>query len=143
MSIAIKNRIEKLFERLGRLLCRHRFKTLLIMFFIFTALISQFPPAVNTSSEAMLHADDPGKIKYNLFREEFGNSSPIVLGIRGPNIFSDAFLDKLKNLHEFLSKNDIFVSYRNGALRISPHFYNNITDIEKFIDVCKTYFKNN
>jgi selenocysteine lyase/cysteine desulfurase len=55
--------------------------------------------------------------------------------------FKDA--EKLKGLHEYLSQNNIYVSHRNGALRVSPHFYNDIADIEKFIAACKTYLNKN
>jgi len=50
--------------------------------------------------------------------------------------------EKLKSLYGYLSQNNIHVSYRNGALRVSPHFYNDLTDIEKIIEACKTYLKN-
>ena len=45
----------------------------------------------------------------------------------------------LKDLHQYLSTNKIHVSYRNGALRISPHFYNDKDDIDNFIANCKSY----
>ncbi len=45
----------------------------------------------------------------------------------------------LKDLHQYLSTNKIHVSYRNGALRISPHFYNDKDDIDIFIAACKSY----
>ena len=45
----------------------------------------------------------------------------------------------LKDLHQYLSTNKIHVSYRNGALRISPHFYNDKDDIDNFIAACKSY----
>jgi len=51
--------------------------------------------------------------------------------------------EKLKNLHKHLLDNNIVVSYRNGALRVSPHFYNDNADIEKFIDACKKYLNKN
>jgi selenocysteine lyase/cysteine desulfurase len=37
-------------------------------------------------------------------------------------------------LHEELSKNKIHCSVRNGRLRISPHFYNNQSEIDKIVD---------
>jgi selenocysteine lyase/cysteine desulfurase len=51
--------------------------------------------------------------------------------------------DVLRNLHQYLSKNRIHVSYRNSALRISPHFYNNKTDIDNLFSACKTYLHKN
>jgi len=49
----------------------------------------------------------------------------------------------LKSLHQHLSDNGIYVSYRNGAMRVSPHFYNDKTDIEKLIAACKSFLKIN
>ena len=51
--------------------------------------------------------------------------------------------EKLKALHAYLAQNNIYVSYRNGSLRVSPHFYNDKTDIEKFIATCKKYLNKN
>jgi cysteine desulfurase / selenocysteine lyase len=49
----------------------------------------------------------------------------------------------LKDLHQHLLKNRIHVSFRNGALRVSPHFYNEKGDIEHLITTCKSYLKKN
>ena len=49
----------------------------------------------------------------------------------------------LKDLHQYLLKNKIHVSYRNGALRVSPHFYNDRGDIDNLIAACKSYLKKN
>lgn len=51
--------------------------------------------------------------------------------------------EKLKELHASLLQSKIFVSYRNGALRVSPHFYNDTEDIEKLIATCKTFLIKN
>ena len=37
-----------------------------------------------------------------------------------------------KSLHDFLSKEMIRVSLRNQMIRLSPHFYNNKEDIDRF-----------
>ncbi len=100
----LKTKIEKGFESLGRTFYRHRIKTLLIMFFIIGLLSSQMPPIIDTSSEGMLRKDDPGKIKYDDFRELFGNSSIIVIGIKSSDIFNSKFLSKLKDMHNDLEK---------------------------------------
>jgi selenocysteine lyase/cysteine desulfurase len=49
---------------------------------------------------------------------------------------------KLQDLHEHLAENNIYVSYRNGAVRVSPHFYNDVEDIQKMVDVSKKYLMN-
>ena len=44
-----------------------------------------------------------------------------------------------KPLHIFLSKEMIRVSLRNQMIRLSPHFYNNKDDIERFFQVLDRY----
>ncbi|GAB6945864.1 aminotransferase class V-fold PLP-dependent enzyme [Vulcanisaeta sp. JCM 14467] len=44
-------------------------------------------------------------------------------------------------LAEFLSRNGIVVSPRPGTIRVSPHGYNTIEEIERLIDALRTYVK--
>lgn len=46
-----------------------------------------------------------------------------------------------KALFEYLLEKNIFVSYRQGGIRVSPHFYNNQSDIDRFVDTVEEYFK--
>jgi selenocysteine lyase/cysteine desulfurase len=39
----------------------------------------------------------------------------------------------IKELYEKLIKNKILVSFREGSIRVSPHFYNTKEEIERFI----------
>jgi cysteine desulfurase/selenocysteine lyase len=43
----------------------------------------------------------------------------------------------IKGLYEKLMKNKILVSFREGAIRVSPHFYNTKEEMDKFIDILK------
>ena len=67
----LKNAIEHLFENLGHKLYQHRIKTFLIMTLLIGLLTSQMPPVIDTSTEAMLRADDPGKINYDPIPRQF------------------------------------------------------------------------
>jgi selenocysteine lyase/cysteine desulfurase len=42
-------------------------------------------------------------------------------------------------VHDWLKEKNISVTYRKGAIRVSPHFYNTIKDIDHLLDVLKTY----
>ncbi|MFX1484215.1 MAG: aminotransferase class V-fold PLP-dependent enzyme [Promethearchaeota archaeon] len=44
---------------------------------------------------------------------------------------------EVENLHNELVKNKVFTSVRNGRLRVSPHFYNNQSDIDTLIKFLK------
>ncbi|MBT4363782.1 MAG: Fis family transcriptional regulator, partial [Desulfobacteraceae bacterium] len=105
----IKIRIEKLFERLGHFLYRYWAITLIVMFSLIGVMLSQLWPVVDTSSEGMLYKNDPGRIIYDKFRDQFGNSAIIVVGIEAPDIFDPIFLKKLKLLHEELENKVPFV----------------------------------
>ena len=52
------------------------------------------------------------------------------------NIILFSHTDKSKNefIHRELEKKNIFISYREGYLRLSPHIFNNEQDIKKLID---------
>lgn len=43
---------------------------------------------------------------------------------------------KTKDLHEKLLKHKIMVSYREGSIRVSPHFYNTTEEMERLIELC-------
>ncbi|MGC9152513.1 MAG: aminotransferase class V-fold PLP-dependent enzyme [Vulcanisaeta sp.] len=44
-------------------------------------------------------------------------------------------------LAKFLSDNGIIVSPRPGIVRVSPHAYNTVEEVERFIDVVRSYVK--
>jgi len=44
-----------------------------------------------------------------------------------------------EGLFNHLSDQRIHVSLRNNALRVSPHFYNNESEIKEFAHICKKY----
>lgn len=44
-----------------------------------------------------------------------------------------------KSLHDFLSHEHVAVSLRNDMIRLSPHFYNNMDDIHRFLEILDQY----
>ncbi len=44
-------------------------------------------------------------------------------------------------LAEFLGRNGIVVSPRPGTIRVSPHGYNTVDEIEKFIEALRVYIR--
>ena len=45
--------------------------------------------------------------------------------------------DNPEHVYKQLNDNRIVTSYREGAIRVSPHFYNNLDDIELLIEVLR------
>ena len=102
----LRNRMERGFENFASFIYRHRIKTVIIMLFLMGAVISQIPKiTVDTSTEGFLHDNDPTLLEYNAFRDQFGRDEVVIIAIKSPNIFSQAFLKKLKMLHEELEEN--------------------------------------
>ena len=101
----MKFQIELFFERIGYGICRNRIKTLLLMLLLIFSLVAQVPKlTIDTSFEGMLHADDPKRIEYNAFRDQFGQDRIVLCTVETRDVFDKKFLTKLKALHEELQK---------------------------------------
>ncbi len=102
----IRNCVERGFENFAHFLYRHRIKTVVIMLLLLGTVISQIPKiTIDTSTEGFLHENDPTLLAYNAFRDQFGRDEVIIIAIESPNIFSQAFLKKLKTVQEDLEQN--------------------------------------
>ncbi|MCZ6532901.1 MAG: MMPL family transporter, partial [SAR324 cluster bacterium] len=102
---SFRTRIDFYFAGFGRMVFRHRFKTLLVMALVIAAFLSQLPKlTVDTSNESYFHKDDPTIGDYDAFREQFGRESYVIIPIEPPEIFDTAFLRKLKAFHEKLQE---------------------------------------
>ena len=55
-----------------------------------------------------------------------------ILAIEGP---------KAEQLREFLLQRDIYASYREGRVRVSPHFYNREADIDRLLEAIHDFEK--
>jgi predicted RND superfamily exporter protein len=100
-----KFQIELFFERWGYFVCRHSKKSLLFMFLFIASIVSQLPTlTVDTSFEGMLHEDDPKRIEYNNFRDQFGQDRIIICTVQTKDVFQKQFLTKLKSFHDELEK---------------------------------------
>ena len=101
--MALRERIDKGFERWGRMLVRRRWPAIASMLVLAAGLGTQLPAlGVDNSVEAFLHADDPKLIHYNEFRDDFGRDDVTVIAIRPREVFDLAFLEVLRDMHEDL-----------------------------------------
>ncbi len=106
----LRNRIEQGFENFAHTVFHHRLKTMIFMLILIGMIISQIPRiTIDTSTEGFLHENDPTLLSYNAFRDQFGRDEVVIIALKSPNIFSQAFLKKLKALHEDLEQNVPFI----------------------------------
>lgn len=100
-KINIRKVIEGYFEWFTRIIFHHRIAFLVGMILFIGVFLSFVPKlTVDTSTEAMLHDDDPSMVLYNEYKAQFGRTSFVTVLIEAPDIFSRSFLEKLKKLHE-------------------------------------------
>ncbi len=98
----IKSRTELFFEQLGYKVYRNRIKSLLTVSIFVGFLFYQIPNiSIDTSSEALLHKNDPSLQAYDLFKNQFGRSELIIITVK-PVVFNTAFLNKLRAFHKDL-----------------------------------------
>lgn len=106
----LRNRIEEWFESSARVLYRNKFKAVIMMLLIIASIVSQISKlTVDVSTEGFMHENDPARISYNAFREQFGRDELILVAIDSQNVFDRDFLGKLKALHNELRENVPFV----------------------------------
>jgi len=75
------------------------------MFVLIATLAFQMKKlTVDTSFEGMLHSDDPQRVEYNNFRDQFGQDRVVICTVKTPEIFTEKCLKKLKSLHHDLEK---------------------------------------
>ena len=102
----LRQSIEQGFSQYGRLVYRHRYKTLLLLIIVVALLVSQLPKlTLDTSNEGFLHESDPTLHTYDQFREQFGRDELIIVSIQTQDVFTLDFLSKLKRLHDELRAN--------------------------------------
>lgn len=104
MSERIK-KTELFFEKLIESVIRQRYLVLIGVFLCSGFLGYQIKSLqFDTSNEGFLHKDDQILNVYNEFREQFGRDDMLALAIYSEDIFSAAFLQKLKALHDELKE---------------------------------------
>ncbi len=99
-DIALRAWIEERFENWGRVSATRRWPIIASMVTLALLLGSQVPLLeIDTSSETFLREDDPTRVVYAAFREQFGSDQRIIVVLRPPRIFEPGFLETLHELH--------------------------------------------
>jgi len=101
----VRNRIEASLERLGRFIYRYAWGVLVGVLLIVALGASQIPKIeIRASMDEFLRENDPVRIEYNAFLEQFGRDDMILLAVEPPEVFDFSFLEKLRSLHEALEE---------------------------------------
>jgi predicted RND superfamily exporter protein len=97
----MRQRIDLLLTAWGHFAVRHAWKIIVAALLVVGTLSSQLPLlTLETSTEEFLKADNPTRIAYDEFRNQFGRDDQIVLAIRTESVFDRDFLARLRAIHE-------------------------------------------
>ena len=112
-----KTKVEKKFEDISDFIFDNRIKVIFVVLAIVIALASQMRfLTVDTSTEGFLHKDDPLRLEYDKFRDQFGRDEKVLLAIQSKNVFSMEFLKKLNALHRDLRDNLPYIDDVNSLI---------------------------
>ncbi len=93
-------RSEQNLEKMGRVITTHPIKIIVFMLMLSVLIISNIPKiTIDTSTEGFLHENDPALVRYEAFKEQFGQDEKIMVVIESNNIFDLSVVKKLKALH--------------------------------------------
>ncbi len=99
----VKQRIEQAITDLTGKIIVWRWAFIALMVVLAVTAGSRLPQlTIDMSDEGFLHPEDPILKDYTDFRDQFGRDDLIVLTIKGDEVFSQAFLEKLKKIHSAL-----------------------------------------
>jgi len=112
-----KTKVEHKFEHISDFIYDNRIKVILFVIAIVIALASNMKNlTVDTSTEGFLHKDDPLRIEYNRFRDQFGRDEKVLIAIQSKDIFTIKFLKKLNKLHKDLEENLPYIDDINSLI---------------------------
>ncbi|MCP5039508.1 MAG: MMPL family transporter, partial [bacterium] len=97
---ALRTWLEDRFEEWGSVSARKRWPIIASMVVLASLLGSQVPRLeIDTSTESFLREDDPARVTYGAFRDQFGSDQQVIVALRPPRIFDPGFLTTLRELH--------------------------------------------
>ncbi|WP_373002285.1 RND family transporter [Sulfurimonas sp.] len=101
-----RSKTEASLEAMGDKITQNPIKIIFLILIFSIALISNLPKiTIDTSTEGFLHDSDPALVRYEAFKEQFGQDEKIMVVVRSKNIFESEFLEKLQALHQELENN--------------------------------------
>ena len=107
----MRSYLEHSFGRLATFVFDHAKSFLVLMLAMFVVLASGLQyTKLDTSTEGFLHADDPVRIAYNDFKQQFGQDDRILVAVQADDLFSPNNLKKLESLHNALAQRVPFLA---------------------------------
>lgn len=111
MAAGFRERVELGFESWGRTVAARPVTVLVASLVFAAACISGLPHLrIDVSFEAFLPADDPVRVAYESFREQFGRDERVTIAaapggaVSAGDVFDLAFLEKLRAFHEAIEE---------------------------------------
>lgn len=102
---SLHDRIDAGYGAGGRWLVRRRWLVLGLAIVGTAPLAFRLPNLRSDNSpESFLRADDPARVGYDRFREQFGQDDRIVFAVRPPEVFGLAFLERLREFHRTIER---------------------------------------
>ena len=96
-------RSEARLEKMGIFITHHPKKIIAFVLLLSLLIITNISKiTIDTSTEGFLHDNDPALVKYEAFKEEFGQDEKILVVVQNADIFALENLQKLRTLHEEL-----------------------------------------
>ena len=112
-----KVKVEHKFEHLSDFIYENKIKVIVFVLAVVIAFAAQMKNLhMDTSTEGFLHKDDPLRIEYNVFRDQFGRDEKVLIAIQSENIFTIDFLNKLNKLHKELENNLPYIDEVNSLI---------------------------
>jgi predicted RND superfamily exporter protein len=109
--MTVRGRIEVSFVRWARLIVRRRWLALFACILATALLGARLPDfRVDNSDETFLHGDDPERVRYDRFREQFDREDRVLVVLGPPRIFDLPFLEKLRALHRDIERDVPYVA---------------------------------
>jgi uncharacterized protein len=101
-----RSKTEASLEAMGDKITQNPIKIIFLILIFSIAIISNLPKiTIDTSTEGFLHDTDPALVRYEAFKEQFGQDEKIMVVVRSKNIFESEFLERLQALHQELENN--------------------------------------
>jgi predicted RND superfamily exporter protein len=99
----LRTKIDDGFAAAAQLFYHNPWKTITGVLGLVAVLATQLANIkIDTSTEGLLHKNDPALIEYHQFRHQFGRDQLLIIALRDEDIFNPAFLETLRDLHHDL-----------------------------------------